>query len=1068
MHKYDFAIITPLAEEWLAVRAHLQDVVDMKEDNPTVTGRIGEYSVVLRMPYQVGGYSAATLSAETVLTWKPRWMVLAGIAGGFPSAGVSAGDVVVASRIYPYEYGKVKDGAFERRDVFDVAPDPAWLARTRLAIADDKARPNWTSLIRITRPDGARKNQSRLHCGPVASGEKVIDDADYEFFVQARAKLPELLAIEMEAAGVATTVEHVRSSRLLGFLMIRGISDTPRSAEDGGGAEQFAGTAQRDGWKKYAAAAAAAYLTFLLTREGGPRPLSDQPWQPSPSDANESDQHPVGEDSDAARDAPQAGNTAIREEGGLDISPDDELSPILGTLPPPVRRFLGRDEVIEQLHTSFVNSDHNPAVVAITGLSGIGKTQLCRQYVDRYRTDYQTIVWISGENEATAMADLGTLVESADVGNVDDTERQRPRLQAAHDWFARNHDWLLVIDNTRPLLVTMIAPANGQGNILASSTYPNWSSVHGCRIALEGLSSEWGTSFLLERTGSTQAEAAQRLCSAFEGLPLALEQAAAYISTSSIDVTEYETLLETHRPKLMSLKSEFTSYPMSVYAALAINVNAAFDRSPIASPLLCMLSYMAPRDFPRDIAFRAMEVLVAQNDDRLSAVDLDQAIASLSSASLLTATPTHLSTHALVQAFVRDSLDQDAQERWLAFCVEVLSRTFPSNAEDSSNWPECEALVDHVIEFWKSASHSVWEDEYAVALFMNAGSYLHLRDRNQQAFEIQAKVLEHMRSVHGSDAAETALACNNLVDIMVDIGRSDEALALGEEGIAILERIPTLTKDESINLGKMYSNVGRMLLYGARRGVAGASLDRSEACFRRALMIHEELLGREHYTTAIDINNLGAFFREQGEWHEARGHFAEAVTVHRLVLSADDYRLAIALYNYGQASFNLNEFWDAEAALRESVRIFEEIGGGADRWDYNESLFGFGLALQRLGRHREAMVWLARSVAVGTDLSSVDSPMVQSAVATYGWVAALAVAPWVQRRVRWAEGGARQSQAYLGRRPVESVYPSRIHLFLETGHWIASKEYGLRREKGLVGQYLERQSRLERDRRLAF
>jgi HEAT repeat protein/nucleoside phosphorylase len=227
------------------------------------------------MPQQVGGYSAADVVSDTVTGFKPRWVVLVGIAGGFTESGVEVGDVVVASKIYSYEYGKIKEGAFKRRDTFDIAPDPAWLARVRVEVAAGPAEQRaWTGRIKAKRPDRRGKHRTRVLCGPVASGEKVVDDSSYQFFAEIKGQLPDLCAVEMEGAGAGTAIEHIRTQDLVGFFMIRGISDTPRQGSEK--ADQPVGTAQRDAWKLYAAAAAAAFLEHLLSQPGTPAP-SRQP-----------------------------------------------------------------------------------------------------------------------------------------------------------------------------------------------------------------------------------------------------------------------------------------------------------------------------------------------------------------------------------------------------------------------------------------------------------------------------------------------------------------------------------------------------------------------------------------------------------------------------------------------------------------------------------------------------------------------------------------------------------------------------------------------------------------------
>ena len=68
------------------------------------------------------GRSAATVS-WLITEFKPKWILLVGVAGGFPDEGVHRGDLVIGEYIYGYDFGKLEKGSFERRTDFDFPPD---------------------------------------------------------------------------------------------------------------------------------------------------------------------------------------------------------------------------------------------------------------------------------------------------------------------------------------------------------------------------------------------------------------------------------------------------------------------------------------------------------------------------------------------------------------------------------------------------------------------------------------------------------------------------------------------------------------------------------------------------------------------------------------------------------------------------------------------------------------------------------------------------------------------------------------------------------------------------------
>ena len=105
----------------------------------------------------------------------------------------------------------------------------------------------------------------KMIAGPIASGEKVVDLATNPFFQQILKKWPKIIAVEMEGAGVAEAIKELNEhgTARVDYLVIRGISDMPRMEVSG--AEGASGQSkERDDWKPYASASAAAFLAGMI------------------------------------------------------------------------------------------------------------------------------------------------------------------------------------------------------------------------------------------------------------------------------------------------------------------------------------------------------------------------------------------------------------------------------------------------------------------------------------------------------------------------------------------------------------------------------------------------------------------------------------------------------------------------------------------------------------------------------------------------------------------------------------------------------------------------------------
>jgi len=81
-------------------------------------GRIGTYNVVLTSLATMGRVPATATTSDAIRRWRPRYVLLVGIAGGVADRGVHLGDVLVSDQVVDYEQQKVTaDGSQYRFQV---------------------------------------------------------------------------------------------------------------------------------------------------------------------------------------------------------------------------------------------------------------------------------------------------------------------------------------------------------------------------------------------------------------------------------------------------------------------------------------------------------------------------------------------------------------------------------------------------------------------------------------------------------------------------------------------------------------------------------------------------------------------------------------------------------------------------------------------------------------------------------------------------------------------------------------------------------------------------------------
>ena len=110
---------------------------------------------------------------------------------------------------------------------------------------------------------------------------------------------------------------------------------------------------------------------------------------------------------------------------------------IYDIVPKPCRHFIGRETDLEQIHELLKENDK----VFLTGVAGIGKSELAKMYAERYKKDYTNILYMR------YMGDIEDMI--ADCDFADDTDNNADSRFERHSRFLKSlkEDMLIIIDN---------------------------------------------------------------------------------------------------------------------------------------------------------------------------------------------------------------------------------------------------------------------------------------------------------------------------------------------------------------------------------------------------------------------------------------------------------------------------------------------------------------------------------------------------------------------------------------------------------------------------------------------
>jgi hypothetical protein len=392
--------------------------------------------------------------------------------------------------------------------------------------------------------------------------------------------------------------------------------------------------------------------------------------------------------------AQHAGDTPWRQ-----LTPQPPPTRVVAATKKKTATFFGRRDELDRLHELLTAPESRPATVTqtVSGLGGVGKTQLVAAYIDEHAAEFDVLGWVDAETDPTAdLAQLGKALHAAGYGIDDPTDQSPPAVAAAVVQLLARLDvpWLLVFDNApNPTAIADYLPAGTTGRMIVTSRNPNFTELGGT-IRLAAFGEDQAIKYLTERVaGSTPDDpAAPVLARRLGGLPLALDHVRAYCAMAGMSLAGYLDMVRADLPPAELFGQDPPAfYHATVATTWLPSINAATAMASRAIDVLGVLSWVSADDIPR-------EILKPLIDEDTSVKNINDAIAALASYSLITATPDALAIHRLVQDVVRDE-QSPADDGGMPFTakrtLEGLWALWPERVDRPSDWPQAGRLAPH-------------------------------------------------------------------------------------------------------------------------------------------------------------------------------------------------------------------------------------------------------------------------------------------------------------------------------------------------------------------------------------
>ena len=641
------------------------------------------------------------------------------------------------------------------------------------------------------------------------------------------------------------------------------------------------------------------------------------------------------------------------------------------------RYFTGRDGLLDLLHRQLEERRR----VALSGLGGVGKTQAAAEYAFRHRPSYPDgVFWVNAETTDGLTAGFVEIAKALRLTGAD-SNNQGQTVAAVVQWMCDRTSWLLILDNVenRKDLQRFVTERH-KGNVIITSRQSVFPEIGVLRsLEVLDLADADALHFLSIRTGREEGEAersaAAELAIELGNLPLALEQAAAYIVETGVSFADYLGAFRKRRLALLEKARDFVDRD-TVAVTWSANFEAIARGSQAAAEVLRVSALLASDAIPYEFFIDGAELLGTSIGGALSDPD-DMAMAELlrplSRYSLIRvdAQARTFSIHRLVREIVRSSIPESQRRAYAERVVNALSAAFPTPGFE--NWAQCERLIAHV------GSITELIDSYGVhsaasgLLVHRAGAYLWDRGRYGEALPLNQRAVAIREGLHGPKHPDVADSLHSLALTHHSRGDYGEAESLYQRSLAIREE--ALGPDHP-EVAKNLSNLAVLRDHQGRHREA-------MPLFERALTIRERSLGPDHPDVAFSLLNIAALCERDGRYAEAAELEERVVKIFEAAYGSEHPRVAWSLGRLATGRQYAGRYAE-EQSLRERAAAIQERTIGPEHPELAQTLGALGLVHVRRGSYAEALRFCERAQAIAQSVFGRDHPNLASLLDTLG------------------------------------------------------------------------------------
>ncbi|MEM1169579.1 MAG: tetratricopeptide repeat protein [Cyanobacteria bacterium P01_H01_bin.35] len=625
--------------------------------------------------------------------------------------------------------------------------------------------------------------------------------------------------------------------------------------------------------------------------------------------------------------------------------------------------FVGRERELAELH-ELLKNNQRVAVASVSGMGGVGKTELSRRYAHAHKSAYPGgICWLEVPAENVGIQILRFAQNNLQL-TLPEEEDLEGRLRYCWQNWSEGEALLIYNDVTdyenqlKPFL-----PPDSRFRVLLTTRKSFGKAFRELRLdvlkplaAMELLKSILGRDRVLQEPWK-----ARELLKWLGYLPLAIELVGRYLDeywdSLNRDNLALTKMLERLQRKSLEHQAmsanELINYPHGVAEAIALSWDR-LDKMTQEIGLRLGLYALAP--------FR-LSLDQIEDDEELELWEI--AIGDLLNLHLLKGVESGIySLHPLVREFLQIKLREYSQadelKRGFVAAIVEVARKIPENIT-LEQVKEVEVDIPHVAEVAENLTE-YFSDDHLITPFVGLGRFYDAQGfypKAQSWYEKCKEIAE--KCLEGKPAVASVYIY--LAESYRFQGKYNDAEPLYKQAIEIdavaafgydlyLLAVAKLSNDKYFRLFNFYFHT----LIQQRQ-------------------IDKIALPENHLNLAIDLNNLALLYKSQGKYNDAELLYRQAIEINKITLPENHPELAQVLNNLGVLLNVQGRYEEAESLLAEALRMRKHLFGEL-HLNTAETLNNFGALYYEQGRYNKAKTFDLQVLEIRKQLLGETHPSI--------------------------------------------------------------------------------------------